>query len=158
MLTSPACAQTSTGPATSGSRSARSLPWSSAGTTCTRVRPSPTSPSDLANVECARSPITTGSGGAPNSPSACTSQPIRASSASRAAARQAALATVAPVTNASPVSAGSRSRSTSHPRTTWCSRAATGDITGSAAFWSHAAASQALPIATGYVAPVTNPK
>jgi hypothetical protein len=59
------------------------------------------------------------------------------------------LATVAPVTNASPVSAGSPSRSTSHPRTTSCSRAATGDITGNAAFWSHAAASQALPIATG---------
>ena len=72
-----------------------------------------------------------------------TGRPSRAgpSSASRAAARQEALATVAPVTNATPVPAGRPRSSTSHPRTTSCSFAATGDITGSAAFWSHALAS-----------------
>ena len=108
VLTSPAWAQISTGPSRSGSRSARSRPCSSAGTTWTRRRPSPTSPSDFLSVECAPSPTTTSSGGAPNSPSDCTSQPSVASSASLAAARQAALATVAPVTKARPVSAGSR--------------------------------------------------
>ena len=62
------------------------------------------------------------------------------------------------VTNATPVSAGRRRRSTSHPRTTSCSLAATGDITGSAVFWSHVLTSHELPRATGYVAPFTNPK
>jgi hypothetical protein len=36
--------------------------------------------------------------------------------------------------------------------------AATGDITGSAVFWSHALTSHELPSATGYVAPFTKPK
>ena len=68
------------------------------------------------------------------------------------------MATVAPLTKATPVSVGSRKASTSHPRTTSWSFAATGDITGRAAFWSHELASHALPRATGWVAPLTKPK
>ena len=38
------------------------------------------------------------------------------------------------------------------------SRAAAGDITARAAFWSQAAVSQAAAVATGSVPPLTNPK
>ena len=65
---------------------------------------------------------------------------------------------VAPLTNTASVAAGSPSSSTSQDRVTRCRRAATGLITGSAAFWSHAVASQPAASAAGSVPPVTNPK
>ena len=67
VFTSPACAQHSTGPSPGRGRATRprSRPWSSAGTTITRSRPSPTRPSDLRNVECAFAPMTTWIGGRP---------------------------------------------------------------------------------------------
>ena len=85
-------------------------------------------------VEWAFSPTTTVSSGAPNRPSACTSQPAAASCRSRAAVRAAALAMAAPVTKTAALPAGSPSSSPSHPVTTSCRRAATGDMAGSAAF------------------------
>jgi hypothetical protein len=54
----------------------------------------------LINVGCASSPITTVTGGAPNSPSASTFQPWRASTACLAAASELKFAIVAPVVNA----------------------------------------------------------
>ena len=54
----------------------------------------------MISVGCASSPITTVIGGAPNSPSASTSQPWPASTACRAAASALKLAMVAPVTKA----------------------------------------------------------
>ncbi len=112
----------------------------------------------MAIVLWACSPTTTVSSGAPNSPLAGTSQPWRRSTSSRPTAIPVALATVAPVTKLNPVDAGRPSRSTTHPRTTSSRAAATGDITRTAAFWSHAPASQLAAVATGYDAPVTKPK
>ena len=109
-------------------------------------------------MEWAFSPMTTVSSGAPNSPSACTSQPACASCRSRAAVRAAVLAMAAPVTNTAALPAGRPRSSVSHRVTTSCRRAATGDMTGSAVFWSQAAASQFAPSATGCEPPVTNPK
>ena len=64
----------------SGRASARMRPWSSTGTRVTRSRPSPSSASALNRLTWTSSPTTTVIGGAPNRPSASTSQPCRASS------------------------------------------------------------------------------
>ena len=151
VFTSPACAHTSTGPSRSGQQLGPHPALVVGGHDGDPVRgPRPTRPSDFDSVEWACSPTTTDrrrraeQARRPARPSRA-----RPSSASRAAARHDALATVAPLTKATPVSAGRRRRSTSQRRTTSWSFAATGDITGSAAFWSHALTSQELPSATG---------
>ena len=150
MFTSPAWAQTSTGPSRSGSSLGAQPTLVVGGHDRDRAsRPRPTSPSDFDSVEWARAPTTTDDRRGAEQPVGLHVPSGAASSSSRAAARHEALATVAPLTNAAPVPAGRRSTSTSHRAATSCSVAATGDITGRAAFWSHAAAIHAAPSATG---------
>ena len=74
VLRLPACAHTIVAGESGGSASARMRPWPSTGTRTRRLRPKPTRPSALISVGCASSPITTVIGGAPNRPSASTSQ------------------------------------------------------------------------------------
>ena len=97
-------------------------------------------------------------GGAPKSPSASTSQPARSRTEWRAEASPQRLAWVAPVTNAPPDSRG-RSRISSSQRSAACSNAATPGVGPcSAAFWSHAVASQLDATVIGNAPPMTKPK
>ena len=65
---------------------------------------------------------------------------------------------VAPVTKPPPVPVGRPSTSATQRSATASSRAAAGDITARAAFWSQAAISHAAATAAGSAPPVTNPK
>jgi len=111
----------------------------------------------LRTVVCACAPATTVTGGAPTRPWPAASQPCAARTASLAEARQVALAMVAPVTPP-PVPSGSPSSSVTQRSATRLSTDAVGDMTDSAAFWSHAAVSQAAACAIGSAPPVTKPK
>ena len=96
--------------------------------------------------------------GAPNNPSACASQPSRAEQrvtgggeARRVGHRRAG--------DEGDGGSGRQAEHVEQPAPGHVvQRAATGDITGSAAFWSQAAASHEAPSAAGSVAPITNPK
>ena len=112
----------------------------------------------MRTVVCACAPAITVTGGAPTRPWPAASQPCPASTASLAAARQVALAMVAPVTKPPPVPSGSPSSSVTQRTATRLSADAVGDMTDSAAFWSHAAVSQAAACAIGSAPPVTKPK
>ena len=159
LFTLPACRQTSAGLAFNRGRSRGTMrPWASAGSTIARSRPRPIRPSALRTVVCTCSPTSTVTGGAPTRPWPAASQPCRLSTASRAAARQVALAMVAPVTKAPPASGGRPSSPATQRSATASSRAAAGDMTLSAAFWSQAAVSQAAACAAGSAPPVTKPK
>ena len=134
VLTLPACAHTIVAAVSGGSASARMRPCPSTGTRTSRLRPKPTRPSALISVGCASSPITTVIGGAPNSPSASTSQPCAASTAWRAAASALKLAIVAPVTNAPAQSSGRPKSPRIQPSATASSAAAAGVTESKAAF------------------------
>ncbi len=113
--------------------------------------------SAFSTLTCTSSPTTTRSGGAPKRPFASTSQPWRAKSAWRAAPSPLRLAVVAQVTKPTPVSAGRPSTSTSHAIAASSSAAATGEVTRSPAFWSHAAPSTVAASAAGSDPPITKP-
>src|SRR3569623_1806715 len=95
----------------------RIRPASSVAIVVTRFAPSPRYFSPENTVACASAPISTLIGGAPNMPSASTSQPTRRNTSLRAAARHTKLATVAPVTNPTDASAGSPRSSRQPPAT-----------------------------------------
>ena len=159
VFTLPACAQTIVAGESGGSASARMRPCPSTGTRTSRLRPKPSRPSALMSVGCASSPTTTVIGGAPNSPSASTSQPARASTAWRAAASAVKLAIVAPVTKA-PAAARRAARRVEQPAQRdlleHARRPGVGE--SKAAFWSQAVASQFAASAAGSEPPITKPK
>ncbi len=147
---------TTTSPAPNAAASTR--PQSSVGTNVTASRPMPAIRRALCTELWASAPVTTRSGGAPARPRWSTSQPRRASRASRPARMPVRLATVAPPQNVATAPGGIPSRSQAQAAANPSRWAATGDMTGSAAFWSHAPARIAAAWAAGSVPPVTKPK
>ena len=133
-------------------------PWASVATRTTRSCPSPRNCSAEKTLVCASSPISTGIGGAPNSPLASTSQPARRSTAPRAAARHTKFATVAPVTKPTDASRGRSSRSSSQFAAAVSAAAAAGEASWLPAFCPQAEVSQSAATPAGWEAPITQPK
>ncbi len=138
VLTLPAWSRTSVGRSDSstadGMASGRARPKSSVAIACTDPTPRPASRSALSADEWISADATISIGGAPMSPSVAVSQPTRRSRASRAVMIAVRFAIEAPGQKAATVSVGSPSRSTIHSAARVSRCAATGDITGSAAF------------------------
>src|SRR6267154_86282 len=141
-----------------GSLSACIRLWLSASTTVTRFLPNPANLNAFEIEACTSAPTTTSMGGAPNIPSALTSQPARANIACRAETSAVKLAIVAQVTRPPAQSGGNRNTSHTQRRTISSNSAAMGDIARNAAFWFQAAAIQFAARAAGTIQQFTKPK